>query len=437
MLCGVVPVKYRKSTEHDYAGDAVEHHFQNPQGNRIQPELSQLVLAGTHSQCGDAVDGHEVVDPAGTNTGKGQRNRRVAILHAQSHADGSKDEHGAEGSAGEGCADRGCKAEDNDQHEQTGVAAQQVRNILTNEAGQAAVVHCGCNADDGSHHDQDRGEHLAQHFLEGNNAAGQEDTGDEQGDAVAHITGQAGQEEHGDQQGSIADIDDLFLGLGDGKLELFFLLAGSSFRNGIGNIAVGQEAMHNTGIYEVENGHDHAEQAVLHNRQFNRNTLSFAQRTNDSQHHNGAAGQPASELGCEGRGHQNAGGGQVLVIGDSSHQADDQNVESGAGDQVTGDHDCKHQSQEAHFAALGSHVAQELLHLVDNGSLLDGCRTDHEAHDHDDVGVGKAAESGGYVSLIGDDQQGTGQNGRCAEGKLIADDNCDHQNDNCQGNDHR
>ena len=81
---------YDQLTEEDNTQDADQDHLEDPHGQYIQPELGQLVLAGTHGQSGDAVDGHEPVDPCSGGAGVCQRNGVVAILHAQRNADGAK-----------------------------------------------------------------------------------------------------------------------------------------------------------------------------------------------------------------------------------------------------------------------------------------------------------------------------------------------------------
>ena len=193
--------------------------------------------------------------------------------------------------------------------------------------------------------------------------------------------------------------------------------------------------MHNHTVQQVNSRPRHIHQAVHRYRDGTVVAGGFHQTGDDADHHGGAVRQPAGRTEC--RRQQNPGGGQFLVVGDGCDDADDQDIERSTGDEVAHHHDGEQKQDEPANAALLGDPVQQSFDFMNGGGFLQGRGTNHKAHNHDYVVICEAAESSGHVCLLSHNQQCAGDQRRSAEGQLVTDDNRDHQDDDCQGDNHR
>ena len=141
---------------------------------------------------------------------------------------------------------------------------------------------------------------------------------------------------------------------------------------------------------------------------------------------------------CKARRHQYLGRGQLLGVGQSGQQTDDQHIVGGGtgAEQAAAQHNNEDQQDVCLKAALAGHVEHGLLELDDEAGLLQGRDDGHEGCQHDDGGVCEAAEGGLDVGNAEHHQQQQRQQRGCAEGQFIHHDQDDHEDSHCQSNDH-
>ena len=195
----------------------------------------------------------------------------------------------------------------------------------------------------------------------------------------------------------------------------------------IGNQAPGQESQgqNQVGNGELGQGHAHGHAAGLQNSQH----IAVLQGGVD-----GDQGMVAGEAG----GHQELGPGQGLGGRNGGQQAQGHDVVSGGAgaEQAGAQHGHQDDQDVGLIAALGGHIHNGPLERGDEPGLLQACDNGHEGRQHDDAGVGEAAEGGGNVGNAEQNHQGTGDHGGCAEGHLVGHDQVDHESRDEQRDNH-
>src|SRR5699024_10603352 len=123
----------------------------------------------------------------------------------------------------------------------------------------------------------------------------------------------------------------------------------------------------------------------------------------------------------EARGHQELGPGQGLGGRDGGQQAQNHDVVGGGpgAEEAGAQHDHQDDQHVGLIAALGGHADDGPLERGDEPGLLQGRDDDHKGGQHDDAGVGKAAEGGGDIGDAEEHHQRAGDQGGRSEGHLV------------------
>ena len=253
------------------------------------------------------------------------------------------------------------------------------------------------------------------------------------GDGVACVTDLALQD-HAHNGEHKAEVGDELLILGQGDL----LLTGvESLFLGLGNGVIRQDLVGQDAPHQEADGQAQVDQRELDQIDVCRNACAFQNGDHDAVLQSGVEGQQRVVC-CKARRHQNPGRGQLLGVGQSGQQADDQHIVGGGtgAEQAAAQHNDEDQQDVGLKAAFAGHVEHGLLELDDEAGLLQGRNDGHEGCQHDDGGVCEAAEGGLDVGNAEHHQQQQRQQRGCTEGQFIHHDQDDHEDSHCQSNDH-
>ena len=372
--------------------------------------------------------------PAGDDDG-GRRSGGVkAEADAGGDRHGGEDVNRADGGAGQRCQNARQDAEDEDQDEGVDVGAQHVGDRLADEGGQAGVAQRVSNADDTGGHQDDGGADGVADLGEVQHTEDEQAADSDTGQGVARVTDGALQD-HADNGDDEADVsNDLFVagqGGNGGLVGLGFL---GSFGDGvIGHNLVAQQAPD-----EEAQRQRHIDEGELDEVDVCDNAGTFENCHDDAVLQSSVEGQQRVVCG-EARRHQHLGRGQLLGVGQRAQQADRQHVVgSGTGaEQAAAEHDDEDQRHIGLEATVACHLVHHLAELDDEAGLLQRRHDGHEGRQHNDSGIGEAAERGLDVGDTKDDKEQQRQQRGRTEGEFVDHDQDDHEHCNRKCDYHR
>lgn len=393
-------------------------------GDGELPELLQGVVAKAHAHGGQAVDGQEVPAPAGDHDGGGGGDGIPAQADAGGHGHGGEHQHGADGGAGQGGQDAGQDAEHEDQDEGVDAAAQHTGDGLADQVGQTGDAQSLGHADDAGGHEDDGGAQAAADLLEGQDLGQQQHAHGGSDHGVALIADVA-LGHHADDGSGEAAVDHILL---PGGQSLGLLGHRGGVLHRLGHVLGGHELIGHQAPDQEGQGQDQVDDGELGQGDAHSRAAGLQDRQNVAVLQSGVHGEQGVVAG-EARGHQELGPGQGLGGRDGGQQAQDHDVvRGGTGAEEAGaQHGHQDDQHIGLIAALGGHAHDGPLEGRDEAGLLQRGDDDHEGRQHDDAGVGKAAERGGDVGHPEEDHQRAGDHGGRPEGDLVRHDQPDHE----------